>query len=157
MSSQPKKQGKFASRVLVTGAFVVAMACTPIIRNHGYIPPAEDLALITVGVDTRETLVATLGTPMSAGLAGDADLYYVASKFRHFGAFEPVETSREVLVISFAESGVVQNVERFGLEDGRVVALSRRVTSTGVRNTTFIRQLLQSIGNFNPAAVFTDG
>ncbi|MBC7156656.1 MAG: outer membrane protein assembly factor BamE, partial [Rhodobacteraceae bacterium] len=38
-------------------------------------------------------------------------------------------------------------VERFGLRDGEVVALSRRVTETNVRGVTFIRQLIGNIGN----------
>lgn len=130
-------------------AMTIATGCTPIIRNHGYIPPAEDLALIEVGVDTRESIVATLGQPMAGGVLKDAGIYYVSSKFRHFGPFAPKETSREVLAISFGPTGVVSNIERFGLEDGRVVVLSRRVTDNGLSDVSFIRQLLGNIGQIN--------
>jgi hypothetical protein len=44
---------------------------------------------------------------------------------------------------------VVTGVERFGLEDGQVVSLSRRVTDDNIRDTTFVRQLLGAIGNIN--------
>jgi hypothetical protein len=40
----------------------------------------------------------------------------------------------------------VSNVERFGLEDGQVVALSRRVTETNIKGVSFIRQLMGNFG-----------
>jgi hypothetical protein len=51
----------------------------------------------------------------------------------------------------------VSNVERFGLENGNVVALSRRVTQDNVRDTTFLRQLFGSIGRFNAGDFLGDG
>ncbi|KPQ14077.1 MAG: hypothetical protein HLUCCO18_16175, partial [Rhodobacteraceae bacterium HLUCCO18] len=41
------------------------------------------------------------------------------------------------------------NVERFGLEDGNVVALSRRVTDSNVQGIGFLRQLLGNLGRIN--------
>jgi outer membrane protein assembly factor BamE (lipoprotein component of BamABCDE complex) len=65
----------------------------------------------------------------------------------------PRETEREVVAVSFDSNGVVQNVERFGLERGNVVTLDRRVTSSPISDKSFIRQLLGNIGRFNPAAL----
>ena len=140
-------------RSIAAVALVISIACTPVIRNHGYMPPPEDLELVTIGVDTRETVLANIGKPVAGGVLNETGFYYVASKFRHFGAFEPVETEREVLAISFDDTGLVRNIERFGLDEGRVVVLSRRVTDDGIRDTTFVRQLLRSIGNFNAGSL----
>jgi hypothetical protein len=41
---------------------------------------------------------------------------------------------------------VISNIERFGLEKGNAVPLTRRVTDTAVSNKTFLRQLLGNIG-----------
>ena len=71
--------------------------------------------------------------------------------FRHFGAAAPEEVSREVVAITFSAQGLVTNVARYGLEDGGVVILSRRVTEDNVRDSTLIRQLLGAIGNFSAA------
>jgi outer membrane protein assembly factor BamE (lipoprotein component of BamABCDE complex) len=81
----------------------------------------------------------------------------VSSKFRHFGAFAPAETERQVLAISFDDAGLVSNIERFGLQDGNVIVLSRRVTDNGVRDSTFIRQLLGSIGRVNAGDFLGEG
>ena len=130
-------------------AVVGAMACTQIIRNHGYMPPSEDLSMVLVGVDTRETVSLTIGPPTSGGILDDSGFYYVSSKFRHFGAMAPEEIEREVLAIYFDATGVVSNIERFGLEDGNVIVLSRRVTDNKVRDSSFVRQLLGSFGQVN--------
>lgn len=144
-----KTVGKTMRAILGVGLLMGAMACTPIIRNHGYIPFEEDLALIQIGVDTRDSVIAAVGPPTAGGVLDGSGIYYVASKFRHFGAFEPEEIDREVLAVSFDGAGVVTNIERFGLEDGQVVVLSRRVTDSGVRDSTFVRQLLGSLGRFS--------
>ena len=131
-----------------------AMACTPLVKNHGYIPEEQDLARIVVGQDTRESVTSIVGPPTSGGVLNGSGFYYVQSKFRTLGAFAPQEVEREVVAISFNDAGVVTNIERFGLENGQVVALSRRVTDTGVQDSTFIRQLLSSLGQFDASSVF---
>ena len=128
-------------------------ACTPQYRNHGYMPTDTDLATIAVGVDTRASVIAAIGAPTAGGVLDPSGYYYVESRFRHLGPLAPQEIERQVLAISFDAAGVMTNVERFGLQDGRVVTLSRRVTDDNVRDTTFIRQLLGNIGNFDPTAL----
>ncbi len=109
-------------------------ACVATFRNHGYIPPEADLAQVEVGVATREDVIALVGRPTTGGVLNEDGFYYVQSRFRHYGAFEPQEIEREILAITFDEAGLVRNIERFGLEDGQVVTLSRRVTDDNVRD-----------------------
>ncbi|MEO9822348.1 MAG: outer membrane protein assembly factor BamE [Paracoccaceae bacterium] len=144
------------SCALVSGILALS-ACSPIYTNHGYIPPEENLTEIVVGVDDRSTVDDIVGPPSSTGVLGESGYFYVRSKFKAVGPRRPKEVERQVLAISFDEGGTVQNIERFGLEDGRVVALSRRVTKGGVEDKTFLRQLLGNIGNFNPGDFLGDG
>jgi outer membrane protein assembly factor BamE (lipoprotein component of BamABCDE complex) len=125
-------------------------ACTPIYQNHGYVPSDEDLSQIAVGVDTRATVDEVVGVPTAGGVLKGNDYYYVRSRVKSVGPFEPKIVERQVLAISFDNNDVVQNIERFGLSDGRVVPLSRRVTSSSVENKGFLRQLLGNLGSFNP-------
>ena len=138
--------------VLALGALA---ACQPIYRSHGYVPSDSDLAMLVVGQDTRDTVGDFVGRPSSAGVLEDGGWYYVGSRWREVGWKKPEEISREVVAISFDEGGVVQNIERFGLQDGRVVTLSRRVTDSNIKGVTFLGQLLGSIGNVN-AGQFID-
>ncbi len=124
-------------------------ACTPTYTNHGFVPTDEDVEEIMVGVDTRETVAAIVGKPAAAGLLTEEAWYYVQSQFEHFAYKESVEIDREVLRISFTEDGLVENIERFGLEEGEVVVLSRRVTTSNTQGIGFLRQLLGNLGKIN--------
>ncbi len=121
-------------------------ACSPVYRNHGYVPAEDELSLVEVGVDSREAVGEKIGRPSTSGLLNDDGWYYVQSRYRHIGPREPKEIERQVLAVTFNEAGIVENIARFGLEDGKVVEISRRVTETNVKGLTLIQQLLGSFG-----------
>ena len=121
------------------------MACAPIYRNHGYIPEQLELGAIQIGA-SREEVATAIGRPSASGLLNDVGWFYVQSRWEHKGGRTPKEIDRQVVAISFSEAGTVTNIERFGLERGRVVALSRRVTETNIKGMGFLRQLFGSIG-----------
>ena len=72
---------------------------------------------------------------------------------------ERVTDSGHVLDDGVAEAraldqrGVVRNIEKFGLEDGYVIVLDRRVTDSSVQDKGFLRQLLGNIGQFSPSNI----
>ena len=136
-------------RAALALALMVLVACTPVYRNHGYVPSEEELARVEVGVDTRETVAVAVGRPSAAGLLNDLGWYYVQSRYKQRGLLPPLEEDRQVVAISFTEDGTVENIERFGLAEGRVVPISRRVTKSNVKSASVIRQLLGNIGGLN--------
>lgn len=140
-------------RLGLIGAVLLIAACSTIYRNHGYVPTDDELALVEVGVDTRETVSEKIGRPTASGLLNDTGWFYVQSRWAYRGAFEPKEIERQVVSITFTEAGQVQNIERFGLERGKVVPLSRRVTESSVRGLSVIQQLLGSFGRIAPGIV----
>ncbi|RMC36561.1 outer membrane protein assembly factor BamE [Paracoccus alkanivorans] len=133
--------------ILVLVTILGLAACSPVYRNHGFVPPDIDLAQVVVGETTMDQLPALIGRPSAQGLLTGSGWYYVGSRWRHYGIRKPQEVNREVVAISFDSQGVVRNVERFGLERGRVVTLSRRVTDTGVTEISLIGQILGNLGN----------
>lgn len=143
MHRVPRRGRVIIALLVLTGL----VACSAQYRNHGYTPDATMLENVVVGVDTRGSVEETIGRPSSTGLLRESGWYYVSSRVRHFGALAPKEVEREVVAISFDQNDVVTNVERFGLERGRVVALSRRVTETSVKEFSLIQQILSNFGN----------
>ncbi|MEO0634469.1 MAG: outer membrane protein assembly factor BamE [Pseudomonadota bacterium] len=129
--------------------------CSATFRNHGYIPPEEDLQELVVGIDTRASVEDVVGPPTAGGVLEGGNYYYVRSTVKTLGPRRPEVVDRQVLAISFDGDGVLDNIESFGLEDGRVVALSRRVTDSDITNVSFVRQLLGNIGQVSPN--FGDG
>ncbi len=134
---------------VIAVTMVVIAACSPLYRDHGYIPTDEELALITVAKDTRESVATKIGRPSASGLLNDVGWYYVESRFKTIGALPPKEIDREVVAITFTEAGVVENIERFGLEKGQIVPLSRRVTKDNVKAAGILRQLFGNIGGLS--------
>lgn len=138
-------------------SLLLVTSCTETIRNHGYSPSEDQLQEIIVGVDTRGTVEEVVGRPSASGLLEAGGWYYVGSKKRHYAYRAPEEIERQVVAISFDDNGVVENVERFGLERGQVVTLSRRVTDTSVETTsTFIRQLIRNFGRLDVSEALND-
>jgi outer membrane protein assembly factor BamE (lipoprotein component of BamABCDE complex) len=136
-------------RALVGLTAVLTVACTPLYRNQGYVPSEDELALIEIGTDTRETIATKIGRPSASGLLNDVGWYYVQSRYKTVGPRAPQEIDRQVVAVTFSEEGIVQDVGRYGLEDGQVIALSRRVTDDGIQGIGFIRQLLGNIGKLS--------
>ncbi|MDV7269580.1 outer membrane protein assembly factor BamE [Thioclava sp. A2] len=143
-------------RGAMIGAVIGVLAvsgCSAVYTNHGYIPSDEDLAQIEVGVSTREDVGTAIGRPSSSGILEGSGWYYVGSRWKQFGARAPQEVDRQVVAVSFDDKGKVENVERFGLENGQVVVLSRRVTETSIKGVGFLRQFLGSFGRVDAAQI----
>jgi outer membrane protein assembly factor BamE (lipoprotein component of BamABCDE complex) len=128
-------------------------ACTSLYRNHGYVPNDDDLAAVEVGKSTQDDVAAAIGRPSSSGILSGSGWYYVGSKFLHYGGRAPKEVERQVVAVSYDEKGVVENIERFGLENGKAVVISRRVTDSNIKGIGFLRQLLGNLSNVNAGQI----
>lgn len=136
---------------LVALSLLAVAGCTAQYRSHGYVPSEDELQQIVPGVDTRATVEDVVGVPSTSGTLGDTGYYYVESEVRHFAWKRPEVVDREVLAITFDEGGVVENIERYGLQDGRIVPLTRRITRSGDGDIGFIRKLFGNIGGLSAA------
>jgi outer membrane protein assembly factor BamE (lipoprotein component of BamABCDE complex) len=144
----PQSRYRFRCGLAAFGLLAM-VACSPVYRNHGYVPAPDELAQIEVGTDTRETVATKIGRPSTSGLLNDVGWFYVQSRYKNVGYRVPQEIDRQVLAITFTEAGIVDNIATYGLEDGKVVPISRRVTETNIKGIGFIRQLLGSLGKIS--------
>ena len=139
--------GRRLALACVAVAALSLAGCATQVRHHGYAPNDAALSAIATG-DSRETVAAAVGRPSTQGLISGGDWFYVGSRWEQFAHRRPVEVDREVVAIRFDANDRVTNIERFGLEDGQVVTLSRRVTETTIRGEGLISQLLRNVGRF---------
>lgn len=152
------RRGTVLKAFTVLASLIFLAGCAARLNDsHGYVPDDALLNEVKLGVDTKDTVGRLLGRPSTEGIIDDRGWYYVKSDYERFLWRAPVETDREVVAVSFSESGTVQNVERFGLEQGRVVALSRRVTTSNTQGIGFLRQLFSNLGTFNAGDFLEDG
>ena len=138
--------------VIFAPVLIVLGACSAQFRNHGYVPSEEELSEVVVGIDTKASLDETIGAPSATGVLSDDGYYYVRSRIRTYGPGAPQVVDRQLVKIDFSDTGAVTNIERYGLEDGRAVLLSRRVTDSPTKGKGIIRQLLGNVGNFGLAS-----
>ena len=148
---------KWVRNSVAAGVVVLAaVGCARLEDGHGYVPEASALSSVVVGLDTKATVQQSLGQPGTRGIVDDLGWYYVRSEYEQYLWRAPVEVDRRVVVVTFDESDVVRNIEEFGLEEGQVVTLSRRVTDSNTAGVSFLRQLFGNIGNFDAATVLAD-
>jgi outer membrane protein assembly factor BamE (lipoprotein component of BamABCDE complex) len=153
MKQQAGRMRVRLTQMVLMGCVVMLSACSAIYRDHGYVPDDTSLEQVQVGVSSRQEVADAVGRPSASGLLNDEGWYYVQSKFKHLGPFRPEETDRQVVAISFDKRGIVENVERFGLQDGQVVPLSRRVTESNIKGVSFLRQLFSSFGRLRASDI----
>jgi outer membrane protein assembly factor BamE (lipoprotein component of BamABCDE complex) len=144
-----------SSRSAFAAGLVILAACSPTTQIHGYVPSEAEVSRITPGVDTVETVAEVLGRPSSSGLLQGSAWYYVQSTVATYTYNAPEVVDRTVLAVDFAPNGVVTGIERYGLEDGRIINLSTRVTETGGQTLGVLRQLFGNLRNLDPGQ-FTD-
>ncbi len=144
-------------RGLTAALFALGLsACSATFRNHGYVPDAASLRSISVGGDTRETVATKVGRPATNGVERDDAWYYIQSRVRHYAYRAPEFEERQLVAVSFAADGRVANVERFGLERGRVVTLSRRTTQTSIQDFGLVQQILRNFGRIDLGQALAD-
>lgn len=131
-------------------------ACGATFQNHGYVPDDRDLQKLRPGIDTHETVETIIGRPATSGIERDDAWYYVQTRERTLGPLAPRTMRRQLVAVSFAPNGTVSNIERFGLERGRVVSLSRRVTRTSIRDFGLIQQIFANFGRINIGDTLAD-
>ena len=147
---RPGQRNGTGRLALLGAALALSLAaCSPQVRHHGYAPQDAQLAEIEVGRATRDEVAARIGRPGTTGMMTDDAWFYVGSRWEQRAPRPATEVSRDVVAISFDGRGVVRNIERFGLQDGQPVALSRRVTDTTVRGQGLLAQLLRNVGRFS--------
>jgi outer membrane protein assembly factor BamE (lipoprotein component of BamABCDE complex) len=144
------------------GAWASALAlglalggCSPVVTRHGYAPPEEQVETIRPGIDTRGSVRRKIGRPGMDGVFGSDDWFYVSTTVEKQAFYAPEVTDRRIVAVSFDDIGVVQRVDRFGLEDGRIIDLETRTTPTFGRQLTIIQQILGNLGALDPV-IFED-
>ena len=136
----------FKYKSIIFSTFFLA-SCSTIYKDHGYLPLDTDLKNVVIVKDTRNSVTELLGSPSGSGVLEDGAIFYISTKIKNFLFYEPKVVSRDMIVVSFDDKDLVENIEKFTLEDGRVVVLSRRVTSAPVKGPKILSQIFGNLGN----------
>jgi len=139
---------RFALKMLAVGALAVAAsACAPVVGVNGFQVVDAKPADVVAGTDTKETVMARLGSPSVTSTFEDNVWYYISQTTERYTYNRPQVSQRSVTEITFdkADDKVAQ-VRTLGLADGQQIAMNRNATPTRGRQLTVLEQLLGNVG-----------
>jgi len=139
---------KIVARLAVVSALAaLASACAPVVGVQGFqvvdVRPAD----MKIGEDTKETVVAQLGSPSAVSTFEDNIWYYISQTTERYTYNRAQVSQRSITAITFNEADdKVLEVRNLDLEDGQQIAMERRETPTRGRELTVLEQLLGNVG-----------
>ena len=131
---------------LALAGVLTLTACESQVSIRGNMPDIEDVETINPGVDTKEDVVARLGTPSSVSTFIDNTWYYIGQRVEQFAFYAPEVTDRGVLVVEFDQRGIVGDTRYLTIYDGKVIDPVSRETPTEGKEMTIMQQLLGNFG-----------
>jgi outer membrane protein assembly factor BamE (lipoprotein component of BamABCDE complex) len=125
---------------------LAASACTPLRSHQGYVVDVDLVNAIQPGVDNRQSVLQTLGTPTINSQFNGGDWYYVARDSRNLGFNLPKPASQIMLQISFDQAGNVTTIRRGGIDQVASISPYGKTTPTLGRQRGFFQDLFGNIG-----------
>lgn len=130
-------------------ALIGLIACETVIDVRGFVPDDESLSKIQIGLQSKRDVGDLLGTPSSVSAFGDETWLYISRKTRTVAFLEPKIVEQQVVAIVYDDKGVVSDVRKLELADGKVLRHVARVTPSPGKELSFIEQLIGNVGKFN--------
>lgn len=134
---------------LLPGAAAVALlaGCTGVRAQHGAVLDPQLITAIQPGIDNKDSVAKTLGSPTFAGQFTSNDWYYLTRSTSTFAFRNPRVTDETVLHVRFDPAGNVVAVDRTGKELVANIDPTKRTTPTLGRKRDLFKQLFGNIGS----------
>lgn len=137
--------------IFLAVAGILAAGCTPLRSHQGYIVDADLVNAVQPGVDNRQSVLATLGSPSFASQFNQGDWYYIARDSRNYAFNAPRPHDQLTLQISFDQAGNVSAVRKSGIEMVANLKPYGKTTPTLGRERGFFQDLFGNIGSVGAA------
>ena len=143
----PRYAPLFGAAALVVLSAGALGACAPVIGQHGFQAIDAKPQDVVAGTDTKETVLAKLGTPSTTSTFEPNQVwYYISQTTEKYTYNLPQVSQRRVTEITFNDAGQVAQVRTLSLDDSQDVGMDRRETPTRGRQLTVLEQLLGNVG-----------
>ena len=123
-----------------------AGACAPTVTYNGFQAREDKPQDVQVGVDTKSTVLARLGSASTTATFEPNIWYYVSQMTNKVAYKNPKVQTREVVAIRFGADDKVAEVKTYTLKNGFQVAYNKAETPTRGRELSVLEQLLGNIG-----------
>lgn len=133
-------------------ASLLAAGCETNVDNRGFAPTPGSTEKLEVNAQSREDVVRLIGSPSSVATFNPSIWYYITQKQEQFAFFKSQILEQRVLQLTFNESGRLQSIKSYNLENAQDVAMVSRITPTAGKELTVLEQILGNIGKFSGPA-----
>jgi outer membrane protein assembly factor BamE (lipoprotein component of BamABCDE complex) len=138
-------------------ALLGTSGCARLHSHTGYVVDVDLVNSVQPGVDNRQSVLATLGTPTFTNQFGQGQWFYLARDNRNYAYTKPKPTNQIALRISFDDQGVVTRIDRTGVDQVAKINPAKKTTPTLGRQRGFFEQLFGNIGTVGAAGMPTSG
>lgn len=121
-------------------------ACVPVRTHQGYIVDKELVDSVQPGIDTRESVLQTLGRPTFTSQFNEGEWYYVSRQSSNLGYQSLKPREQTTLRVRFDATGNVIAVDRMGKELIASVDPYGKTTPTLGHKRGFFEDLFGNIG-----------
>jgi len=127
--------------------------CAEVREHQGYVVDRTLVASVEPGVDTRDSVKATLGNPSFASQFDDGTWYYVSRSTKQFSFGTPKPVNQLTMAVHFDKAGQVTGIDRTGLElVARIHPVADKTPTLGRKRSLF-QELFGNIGAVGAAGM----
>ena len=141
------------ARAAALGVMLLLAGCAwlappPVVRgNH---PDADALKELTPGTSTKQDVTALIGSPTAHATFDDNTWIYIGLRTQKRVGEVPAVVGQKVVLVTFNDSGVLQNIDVKDQADALPVTVIARTTPSPGTEANFFQQLFGNIGRFVP-------
>ena len=152
ISSSPRLQRRSVRLLTALAGLLLLAGCSffearPQVRGNKVDPDA--LKELTPGTSTRADATALLGSPTAKATFDDNTWIYINEITRTRIARTPGVLEQKVVVLTFNDQGVLQDIKRLNQDDSLPVNVVSRATPSPGSEASILQQLLGNVGRFN--------
>jgi outer membrane protein assembly factor BamE (lipoprotein component of BamABCDE complex) len=136
----------------LSGCGVIHIFDSTAVRRGSLVSP-EALAELVPGTSTRADATSLLGSPTAHATFDDNTWIYIGEiTYTRIGQTPGVRT-QEVVDLHFDPNGTLRSIHKYGIKDGKQIAMAPGATPSPGSEASFMQQLLGNVGRFTPAGL----
>ncbi|MFC3051160.1 outer membrane protein assembly factor BamE [Kordiimonas pumila] len=153
MTQKPfKRNSKFIPLAVCLAASLLTTACGNTRSVRGYVFDNDLANAILPGVDNRQSVRSTLGTPTVSAAFKDDTWYYVSTTVRIRPVFWPDPKEHRVMAVRFNDSGIVESIDNYDINAMQPINPVDDKTPTRGRTLNLFQQIFGNVGRFSGQA-----
>jgi len=134
--------------LLLPGAIALG-GCDNIVDQRGFAPTPGSVEKLEVGTQSREDVVRLIGSPSAVATFNPNVWYYISQTQESFAFLKPKVTAQKVMQVTFNDSGRIEGIKNYDLQDAQDITMVARTTPTSGKELTILEQILGNVGRFS--------